>query len=399
MITPAGASAPAGVVYHPAMPRSSFRLLALAIGATSWACHGSPTTAVPPAARIVIAPAAASVEIGAVQVLTDTVYDGSGQVLDLPVTWNSSEPDVATISPDGEVVGLAIGEVVITAKREGITGTATVEVVPAAVASVVVTPTPDTLVPPQTLQLTAALADARGVPLTGRVVQWATRDPFTADVTAGGLVTAVSPGATYVVATSAGQTDSALIVVKLPPPNGLTIEVTNHLAYSIAVSVNGSSRGFAAPGSILTLVGDSIPLLRISWTLRPPLDAGQPVGEVVSDTLPPVTKAGGLLTFDVTSQLTDGRRIFTPYLNNTSASTLQIDIPIRGSAQPCSCILPSDPATHNTFGYWPLDPDATVDGYGRNDSGHTGPKVSVPVLPADVDPVTGIWKHTFTVGP
>ncbi len=353
-----------------------------------------------PAARIAIHPASASIELGAAVVLSDTVYDGSGHVLDRTVTWTSSDPDIATVSPMGEVVGLATGQVVITAARENVLGTATVAVVPAAVASIVLDRHVDTLVPPQAVQIGDTLYDARGAVLTGRTVTWATRDPFVAEVNDTGLVTAVGTGTTWVVATSEGERDSLQVVIQPPPPDGLELEITNHLVYPISVSVNGSAKGFAGPGSVLALVSDSIADLRISWTLKTPLDrTGQPVGEVVFDTLPPVTHAGGVLKFDVTSELTDGHRIFTPYLSNTSGATLQLDIPIVNGALPCGCSLADDGSVHDQFGYWFLAPNSTVDAYARNDSGHTGPKISAAVLAAAVDPVTGIWQYTFTVGP
>ncbi len=184
-----------------------------------------------------------------------------------------------------------------------------------------------------------------------------------------------------------------------PPPDGLETEINNHLIYPIQVSVNGSFKGLAPPGGTLALISDSIPLLQVSWTILAPQNGGKSVGEILHDTLPPVTNAGGIVTLDVTSQYTSGTRFFAPSLTNTSPLTLQLDIPMTQSAQPCQCFLISDSAAHASYGYWPLLPGATVDAYGRNDGSHTGPKTSVPVLAADVDLVTGLWMHTFTVQP
>jgi Bacterial Ig-like domain (group 2) len=355
-----------------------------------------------PATRIVISPATATIEVGAAAVLSDTVYDGLGHILDRSVTWTSSNPSVATVSPLGVVVGLLEGQVVITATREGIIGSATVSVTRPAVATLTLSPHLDTLVPPQSLQLQVDLADARGVPLLDRTVSYQTRDPYVADVSDKGVVLAKTPGTTEIVATSEGVSDSVTLVVTPPPPDGLEIIVTNHLYYPIQISVNGSYKGFAPAGGPLALISDSLPLLKISWTmLSPPSqqNPNQTIGEIVADTLPSVTNAGGVLNFDVTSQLSDGRRIFVPILQNTTGTTMQLDIPLRLTAQPCNCILIDDGAAHDQYGYWVLQAGSTVNAYGRGDAAHTGPHVDAPVMAADVDPITGVWQYTFTVGP
>jgi len=84
------------------------------------------------------------------------------------------------------------------------------------VLSVAVTPVVDSLLPSATLQLTAVVRDANGRPLDDRTVSWSSSAPAIADVTANGLVTAVSPGLARVVASADGVTDTALITVLEP---------------------------------------------------------------------------------------------------------------------------------------------------------------------------------------
>ena len=71
------------------------------------------------------------------------------------------------------------------------------------------------------LQLTAVATDARGTPLNGRVIVWASSDSAVATVSAGGLVTGVSLGAASITATSEGESGSASITVTPGPATQL----------------------------------------------------------------------------------------------------------------------------------------------------------------------------------
>jgi trimeric autotransporter adhesin len=86
----------------------------------------------------------------------------------------------------------------------------------APVATVTITPDASTLLPNQTVQLTATLRDAAGDVLTGRIVTWTTSDAAVATVSAAGLVTAAGGGTATITATSEGRTDTADITVNSP---------------------------------------------------------------------------------------------------------------------------------------------------------------------------------------
>lgn len=88
---------------------------------------------------------------------------------------------------------------------------------PAPVASVSISPKPDTLIVGTTKQLATVEQDASGHPINGRVVTWLSMDTSVATITQQGLVSAQGLGATHVIATSEGKDDSAAIVV-LPIP-------------------------------------------------------------------------------------------------------------------------------------------------------------------------------------
>jgi uncharacterized protein YjdB len=70
------------------------------------------------------------------------------------------------------------------------------------VATVEVTPTTATLVPPATVQLTAVTKDAQGTVLTGRTISWSSSASTVATVSTSGLVTSVASGSATITATS-----------------------------------------------------------------------------------------------------------------------------------------------------------------------------------------------------
>jgi DNA/RNA endonuclease G (NUC1) len=87
----------------------------------------------PPAevVSVTIAPAGASVRVGASLALVATGLDGLGQpVPGTSFSWNSSNPDIATVNATGQVTGVTAGEALITATAGGgVAGSAVVQVI------------------------------------------------------------------------------------------------------------------------------------------------------------------------------------------------------------------------------------------------------------------------------
>lgn len=114
------------------------------------------------------------------------------------------------------------------------------------VASVAVTPGPDTLATGATLQLTATPKDASGNALAGRMVTWASSAPSLATVSATGLVTGVAPGTATITASAEGRTGGATLTVFDPCTRGrATFAIPGTFAGSLLSSdcmVNGTPR-------------------------------------------------------------------------------------------------------------------------------------------------------------
>lgn len=174
-----------------------------------------------PIVSVQVAPASASVMVGATVQLTATPKDASGNPLTgRPITWTTGSAATATVSASGLVSGVAEGMTTITATAEGKSGTAQVTVQsppPIPVAIVEVTPASATVAVNATVQLTATPKDANGNPLTGRPVTWTTSNATLATVSASGLVTGKAVGLATITATAESKSGTAAITVVAPP--------------------------------------------------------------------------------------------------------------------------------------------------------------------------------------
>jgi alpha-tubulin suppressor-like RCC1 family protein len=81
-----------------------------------------------PVATVEILPATTTLPVGAVNVLRAFMRDASGNDVERPVTWASSDPIVAPVSTDGVVTAAAEGTATITATSETKSATAAVTV-------------------------------------------------------------------------------------------------------------------------------------------------------------------------------------------------------------------------------------------------------------------------------
>jgi len=141
--------------------------------------------------------------------------DARNRVTGVSVAWSSADPSIATVRQlDGYVVAVAPGSTTVTATSGTLTATAKVSVRP-----------PD---PPVAVSISPAVVSfipgsvdslvARAVDSTGRVAnvlfEWASANPAVATVgKADGIVTAVAPGSTTVIATTGALSATAIISV------------------------------------------------------------------------------------------------------------------------------------------------------------------------------------------
>ncbi len=79
---------------------------------------------------MVVSPESVTVAEQQVVWLTATPLDSVGSPTDQPVTWVASDTTVATVSQDGLVTGVNVGQATITATSQGHSGAAAVTVTP-----------------------------------------------------------------------------------------------------------------------------------------------------------------------------------------------------------------------------------------------------------------------------
>ena len=182
--------------------------LAVLVAVLTTACGssspGGDTTLPAAVATVTVGLARSSMTTGQTTAATATLRDAGGNVLvGRAVTWSSSAPSIATVSPGGTVTAVAAGGASIIATVEGQTASAPVTVTLAAVATVVPSVQSPMLVG-GTAQAQASVLDSSGHVLTGRTVTWSTSNSAVATVSASGVVAGVGRGSTTINSTCEG---------------------------------------------------------------------------------------------------------------------------------------------------------------------------------------------------
>src|SRR5205807_2583798 len=130
-----------------------------------------------------------------------------------PVSWASSDSTAVSVTAMGLATAKRQGTASVTALSGGLSSTASFAVMPVAVATITVSPTPDTLQLGSSVQLTATTKDVNGNTLFGRLIGWTTSNPGAASVGMTGNVQALAVGSSVITATSEGQSGTATAVV------------------------------------------------------------------------------------------------------------------------------------------------------------------------------------------
>ncbi len=180
----------------------------------------------PPVASITLTPTERKLITGDSGALTATLLSADGKPLsDRPLTWTSSAPAVAAVSPRGIVSGLSAGSAEILVRCEGQEARARVTVAPVPVASVTIAQ-PSPVTQGSELQLQAVIKDARGNLLTGRAIAWTAAPAELGTITPAGLFKALKAGAARVTAECETRSWTvAVTVVPVPQSEVKTAEI------------------------------------------------------------------------------------------------------------------------------------------------------------------------------
>src|SRR5439155_324837 len=273
-----------------------------------------------PVASVGVTPGSATMQAGQTVQPAATPKDGNRNPLSGRVgTWASSTSTgaVATVGSSGLVTAVATGAATITATSEGQSGSSSITVSNAPVASVAVTPAAASVQVGQTMQLAATPKDANGNPLSGRIISWSSSNTSVVGVNSSGLVTAVATGGATITATSEGQSGTASITV--PPVPVATVAVT--------------------PASASVNEGQTVQLVATLKDASGNTLTGRTVTWASSNTAAATVSASGLVTGKVAGAATITATSET--VSGTSAITV-VHVPVAAVAvTPASASLPA----------------------------------------------------------
>jgi uncharacterized protein YjdB len=179
--------------------------------------------------RVIVTPSSISMETGQTQHLAARAEDANGTVLpDRTAIWSSDNTQVVTVF-GGALTAVGRGSARISATVDGVSGSATVTVANAPVASVAVAPV--SVVVGSKAQLTATVRDTRGVVVTDRAVTWTMpTNPYASINANTGEVTGLSAGSVTATATSEGKSGSATVTVTNAPVASVTVAAASVVA-------------------------------------------------------------------------------------------------------------------------------------------------------------------------
>ena len=287
------------------------------------------TVSAVPVASVVLTPDTGTIVVAQTVQLSAQVRDTSGTPLTgRTIFWTTNSPQVATVTSQGLVTGVAPGSATITATSDGRSASAAIVVNQRPVNSVILSPGQVTIFTGQSTQLTALITDDRGQILSGRPILYTSSNNAVATVSNAGVVTGVTPGTVTITATSEGSSGTATVTVapelvasvSITPTSpsviiGQTVQLTAIAKNAAGQVLNGRTVAWAsgAPGlatvSSLGVVtgiapGMAVIIATIDGTQGSALVTVRPV-PVASVTISPAstgTTVGQTVTLSVTTR-------------------------------------------------------------------------------------------------
>ncbi|MEO7362335.1 MAG: Ig-like domain-containing protein, partial [Gemmatimonadaceae bacterium] len=188
-------------------------------------------------------------------------------VLGRPVAWTTSDVRVATVSTSGLVTAVAPGAVTVIATSENKAGSATLAVTVPPVENVSVSPSAAVLVAGDSQQLIAALRDAGGNALTGRIVVWSSSNSSIATVSATGLVSTSTGGTVVITARSEGRSGSATLSIASNANAPVVSSISPAtLVPGAAATISGERFDTASSRNTVSIRGVSAPVVSSTAT-------------------------------------------------------------------------------------------------------------------------------------
>lgn len=170
------------------------------------------------ACSVTIAPTSLTLPVNGAATVVATAFDCDGNTISKKQpSFSSTDPTVVTVTPQGQVLAIAVGSTTISAVANGKSAVAHVTVTPEQATSVTITPNTLTLRTGNTRQLTATARNNQQVVIPGRTFRWSSSNTAIVAVDQNGLITALTPGNVVVTAETDQTVGQAAIQVTNVP--------------------------------------------------------------------------------------------------------------------------------------------------------------------------------------
>lgn len=229
--------------------RAAIRITAFKVGTTTIRASNSTTSldipvivAIPPAARVTIAPKTATVVVNHTQTFTATAADASGAAYKGTIAF-SAVGTGTSITPAGVLTATQPGNVLVIATAGTLADTARVTVI--GIDSVRITPRPAIALTVGATASATARAYAGGNLVGDATFTWTSSNSAVATVVPSNnvaVVTGKAAGTATIVATSSGKSDTVTVTVTAVPANTLALHPQNPI--SIKRLANGGTETF-----------------------------------------------------------------------------------------------------------------------------------------------------------
>ncbi len=184
----------------------------------------SVTSAAMPVAAVNVSPDSQRLVVGQGAQFKAEVLDEDGEVLPgRHIEWSTSQEEVVSVSSSGMVTARGSGKAIVWATSEGHHDSTVVEVSDRPRNAVIIAPAQAVVIEGSTIQLNAFVFDDQGRLASDVAVSFSSASAAVAAVTAGGLVTGVSPGTALITATAGSLSGSALVTVDPVPVGSVTV--------------------------------------------------------------------------------------------------------------------------------------------------------------------------------
>lgn len=195
---------------------------------------------------------------------TFTVTYNPEDVTNQNVTWESSDPGIINVNPDGTYEAVSIGTTSITATYStDITSTIEIEVTPVVVESIALTSNWDTATPfcrKSSMNLSAEILPVDAV---DKSIIWESSDESVATVSKKGVVTAVYAGTATITATSANGVQGHFEIVVAPSPQqfrmtaSISMQSNDHVGNRWSTGFEFNGEAIRSGSTVSIMPGDS----------------------------------------------------------------------------------------------------------------------------------------------